>query len=77
MKKCQVFGALNQLEFSPEVWQRALFQAFNLLADSNDELLVAAISFVFKAASQCQLLPHAVCLSIFIVSTLVISFYAF
>ncbi|CAA6670482.1 unnamed protein product [Spirodela intermedia] len=51
-----VFGALNQLEFSPEVWQRALFQAFNLLADSNDELLVAAISFVFKAASQCQLL---------------------
>ncbi|XP_078444024.1 TRAF-like family protein [Wolffia australiana] len=55
-----VFGALSCLEFGPEIWQRALFQAFNLLVDSDGELLVAAINFVFKAGSQCQLLSHAV-----------------
>ncbi|XP_072971433.1 uncharacterized protein [Typha angustifolia] len=54
-----VFGALSQLEFGSEVWERVLVQAFELLTDSNDEPLVAAISFVFKAASQCQHLPQA------------------
>ncbi|KAJ6834290.1 uncharacterized protein M6B38_335460 [Iris pallida] len=55
-----VFGALSQLEFGSEVWERVLFQAFELLSDSNDEPLVAAISFIFKAASQCEHLPEAV-----------------
>ncbi|XP_008793966.2 uncharacterized protein LOC103710127 [Phoenix dactylifera] len=55
-----VFGALSLLDFGSEVWERVLFQAFELLSDSNDEPLVAAVSFVFKAASQCQHLPQAV-----------------
>ncbi|CAI8599607.1 unnamed protein product [Vicia faba] len=55
-----VFGALSQLECGSEVWERILFQSFELLTDSNDEALVATIDFVFKAASQCQHLPEAV-----------------
>ena len=58
----KVFGALGQLEFGSEVWERILYQAFELLTDSSDEPLVATMSFVFKAASQCQHLPQAVCL---------------
>ena len=42
------------------MWERILFQSFELLTDSNDEPLVATIDFVFKAASQCQHLPKAV-----------------
>ncbi|XP_059658166.1 uncharacterized protein LOC132304488 isoform X2 [Cornus florida] len=55
-----VFGALSQLECSSEVWERALFQSFELLADSNDEPLAATVDFIFKAALQCQHLPEAV-----------------
>lgn len=55
-----VLGALSQLAFGSEVWERVLFQAFNLLADSNHEVLAAALGFIFKAASQCQHLPQAV-----------------
>ncbi|KAK7849784.1 math domain and coiled-coil domain-containing protein, partial [Quercus suber] len=55
-----VFGALSQLECDSELWERVLFQSFDLLADSNDEPLVATIDFIFKAASQCQHLPEAV-----------------
>ncbi|TYH69524.1 hypothetical protein ES332_D05G062500v1 [Gossypium tomentosum] len=55
-----VFGALSQLECDSEVWERVLFQSFELLADSNDEPLVATIDFIFKAAFQCQHLPEAV-----------------
>lgn len=55
-----VFGALSQLEFGNELWERALLEAFELLPDSNDEPLVEAMSFIFKAASQCQHLPEAV-----------------
>ncbi|XP_058112078.1 uncharacterized protein LOC131255390 [Magnolia sinica] len=55
-----VLGALSQLEFGSEVWERVLFQAFKLLTDSNDEPLAAAMGFVFKAACQCQHLPQAV-----------------
>ncbi|ONK60205.1 uncharacterized protein A4U43_C08F15500 [Asparagus officinalis] len=55
-----VLGALSHLEFGSEVWERVLIQAFELLTESNDEPLVAAISFVFKAASQCHHLPQAV-----------------
>ncbi|KAG1363216.1 Ubiquitin carboxyl-terminal hydrolase 13 [Cocos nucifera] len=55
-----VFGALSLLDFGSEVWERVLFQAFELLSDSNDEPLEAAVSFIFKAASQCQQLPQAV-----------------
>lgn len=58
----QVFGALSQLEFGSEVWERVLLQAFEFLTESNNEPLVAAMSFVFKAASQCHHLPQAVCL---------------
>ncbi|CAL9753797.1 unnamed protein product [Musa acuminata subsp. burmannicoides] len=58
--RLQVFGALGQLEFGSEVWERILYQAFELLTDSSDEPLVATMSFVFKAASQCQHLPQAV-----------------
>ena len=56
----QVFEALTQLECGSEVWERVLFQSFELLADSNDEPLAATIDFIFKAASQCQHLPEAV-----------------
>ncbi|KAJ1413170.1 hypothetical protein SESBI_19933, partial [Sesbania bispinosa] len=55
-----VFGALSQLECGSEVWERILFQSFELLTDSNDEPLAATIDFVFKAASQCQHLSEAV-----------------
>ncbi|WVZ18157.1 hypothetical protein V8G54_005479 [Vigna mungo] len=55
-----VFGALSQLECGSEVWERILFQSFELLNDSNDEPLATAIDFIFKAASQCQHLPEAV-----------------
>ncbi|PPD79220.1 hypothetical protein GOBAR_DD23836 [Gossypium barbadense] len=55
-----VFGALSQLECGSEVWERVLFQCFELLTDSNDEPLVATIDFIFKAAFQCQHLPEAV-----------------
>ncbi|XP_027354015.1 uncharacterized protein LOC113864470 [Abrus precatorius] len=55
-----VFGALSQLECGSEVWERILFQSFELLTDSNDEPLAGTIDFIFKAASQCQHLPEAV-----------------
>lgn len=55
-----VFGALSQLECGNEVWERALLQSFELLADSNDEPLAETIKFIFKAASQCQLFSEAV-----------------
>ncbi|KDP33572.1 hypothetical protein JCGZ_07143 [Jatropha curcas] len=55
-----VFSALSQLECGSDVWERILFQSFELLADSNDEPLAATIDFIFKAASQCQHLPEAV-----------------
>ncbi|KAG4392046.1 hypothetical protein GLYMA_04G065500v4 [Glycine max] len=55
-----VYGALSQLECGSEVWERILFQSFELLTDSNDEPLTATINFIFKAASQCQHLPEAV-----------------
>ena len=58
----QVYGALSQLECGSEVWERILFQSFELLTDSNDEPLTATIDFIFKAASQCQHLPEAVSL---------------
>jgi hypothetical protein len=45
------------------VWERVLIQSFDLLADSNDEPLAATIDFIFKAASQCQHLLEAVCIS--------------
>ncbi|KAF7079512.1 hypothetical protein CFC21_083732 [Triticum aestivum] len=55
-----VFGALSELEFDADVWKRVSFHALELLSDSNDEPLVAAISYVLKAASQCQHIPQAV-----------------
>ncbi|KAF5748167.1 hypothetical protein HS088_TW04G00117 [Tripterygium wilfordii] len=55
-----VFGALTQLECGSDVWERVLFQSFELLADANDEPLAATIDFIFKAGSQCQHLPEAV-----------------
>ncbi|KAF7830313.1 ubiquitin carboxyl-terminal hydrolase 7 [Senna tora] len=55
-----VFAALSQLECGSEVWERVLFQSFELLTDSNDEPLAKTIDFIFKAASQCQHLPEAV-----------------
>lgn len=56
----QVLSALSQLEFGAEVWEIILCQALELLPDSNDEPLAAVISFVFRAASQCQHLSQAV-----------------
>ncbi|PKA57938.1 Ubiquitin carboxyl-terminal hydrolase 13 [Apostasia shenzhenica] len=58
--RISVLGALSQLEFGSEMWQHVLLQAFEILADSHDEPLVSAISFIFKAAAQCQHLPQAV-----------------
>ena len=71
----QVLSALSQLEFGSDVWERVLFQAFEILTDSNDEPLVAAMSFVFKAASQCQHLPQAVCFHAFLKFNLVFIFW--
>ncbi|KAG0473404.1 hypothetical protein HPP92_014759 [Vanilla planifolia] len=48
------------LEFGSEVWEHVLFQAFEILSDSHGEPLVAVISFIFKAAAQCQHFPQAV-----------------
>ncbi|XP_060208881.1 uncharacterized protein LOC132636176 [Lycium barbarum] len=55
-----VFSALGQLECNSDVWERVLFQSFDLLADSNDEPLAATADFIFKAALHCQHLPEAV-----------------
>ncbi|KAL4181746.1 hypothetical protein AMTRI_Chr12g272620 [Amborella trichopoda] len=55
-----VLSSLSQLELSKEMWEQVLFQSFKLLTSFNDEPLAATITFVFKAASKCQLLPHAV-----------------
>nr|XP_018629274.1 uncharacterized protein LOC104105064 isoform X2 [Nicotiana tomentosiformis] len=55
-----VFGALSQLECDNDVWERAFFRSFDLLADSNDEPLAATVDFIFKAALHCQHLPEAV-----------------
>jgi hypothetical protein len=58
----QVFNALSELEFDCDIWKQASFHALELLADSNDEPLVEAITYVLKAASQCQHIAQAVCL---------------
>lgn len=58
----QVFGAVCKLELGLEVWERILYLAFELLTHSRDENLVAAMSFILKAASQCQRLSEAVCI---------------
>ncbi|KAH9297298.1 hypothetical protein KI387_028980, partial [Taxus chinensis] len=55
-----VLGALSQLEVGSDVWKRILFQAMELLTDTNDEPFSIVMSFIFKAASQCQQLPQAV-----------------
>ncbi|XP_023760022.1 uncharacterized protein LOC111908425 [Lactuca sativa] len=53
-------GALSQLKCNSEVWERVLFQSFELLEDSNDAPLAATIDFIFKAALHSQHLPEAV-----------------
>lgn len=58
----QVFNALSQLECSSDVWERVLFQSFDLLTDCNDEPLAATVDFIFKAAIHCQHLAEAVCI---------------
>ncbi|XP_028779266.1 uncharacterized protein LOC114735713 [Neltuma alba] len=55
-----VFAALSQLDCGSEVWEQVLFQSFELLTDSNGELLMETMDFLFKAAFQCQHLPEAV-----------------
>lgn len=55
-----VFGALSELEFESDIWKQASVHALELLSDSNDEALVSAITYVLKAASQCQHLSLAV-----------------
>ncbi|KAG5599630.1 hypothetical protein H5410_031000 [Solanum commersonii] len=55
-----VFGALGQLECSSDVWERVLFQSFDLLVNSIDEPLAATVDFIFKAALHCHHLPEAV-----------------
>ncbi|KAG8060322.1 hypothetical protein GUJ93_ZPchr0002g26382 [Zizania palustris] len=54
-----VFNALSELEFDCDIWKRAYFHALELLADSNDEPLVEAITYVLKAASQCHHVAQA------------------
>ncbi|KAL6899599.1 hypothetical protein ACP4OV_006257 [Aristida adscensionis] len=54
-----VFGALSELEFGFDIWKRAYGHAVELLSDSNDEPLVSAITYVLKAASNCQHLSQA------------------
>ncbi|KAF8693766.1 hypothetical protein HU200_039189 [Digitaria exilis] len=55
-----VFGALSELEFESDIWKQASVHALELLSDSNDEALVAAITYVLKVASHCQHLALAV-----------------
>jgi hypothetical protein len=52
------------LELESDIWKQASVHALELLSDSNDESLVAAITYVLKAASQCQHLSVAVCLPV-------------
>ncbi|BBN19328.1 hypothetical protein MPTK1_8g09710 [Marchantia polymorpha subsp. ruderalis] len=54
-----VLGALSQMEVGSDVWEQVLQQALELLPDSTDEPLAAVMSFVFKAAAECQQLPRA------------------
>lgn len=56
----QVLGALSQMEVGSDVWENVLQQALEILPDSNEEPLAAVLSFVFKAAAECQQLPRAV-----------------
>ena len=63
----QALGALSQLKCNSEVWERVLFQSFELLQDLNDAPLAATIDFIFKAALHCQHLPEAVSSLIFLV----------
>ncbi|KAK9075604.1 hypothetical protein SSX86_003930 [Deinandra increscens subsp. villosa] len=53
-------SALSQLKCNSEVWERVLFQAFQLLEHSNGAPLAATVDFIFKASLQCQHLPAAV-----------------
>ncbi|KAJ0640715.1 putative ubiquitinyl hydrolase 1 [Helianthus annuus] len=53
-------GALIQLKCNSEVWERVLFQSFQLLEDLNDAALAATADFIFKAALHCKHLPEAV-----------------
>ncbi|KAL5211895.1 hypothetical protein ABZP36_022742 [Zizania latifolia] len=54
-----VFNVLSELEFDSDIWKQASFHALELLADSNDEPLVEAITYVLKTASQCQHIAQA------------------
>ncbi|CAM6084873.1 unnamed protein product [Calypogeia fissa] len=54
-----VLGALSQMEVGSDVWEQVLQQALEILPDSNEEPLAAVLSFVFKAAAECQQLPRA------------------
>ena len=56
----QMLGALSQLEVSSDVWEQVLQQALDVIPDLVDEPLAAVMSFVFKAAAECQQLLHAV-----------------
>ncbi|KAF8677820.1 hypothetical protein HU200_046449 [Digitaria exilis] len=59
-QSARVFGALSELEFGSDIWKQASVHALELLSDSNDEPLVAAITYVLKLASHCQHLSLAV-----------------
>nr|CAB3447228.1 unnamed protein product [Digitaria exilis] len=59
-QSARVFGALSELEFEGDIWKQASVHALELLSDSNDEPLVAAITYVLKVASHCQHLALAV-----------------
>ncbi|XP_026387623.1 uncharacterized protein LOC113282768 isoform X1 [Papaver somniferum] len=55
-----VLSAISQLKLSSAVWESVLAKSLQLLGDLNHEVLGAAISFIFEAASKCQHLPEAV-----------------
>lgn len=73
----QVFGALSELEFESGIWKQASVHALELLSDSNNEHLVAAITYVLKAASQCQHLSVAVCLRVMLLDFLLAQLLTF
>lgn len=56
-----MLGALSQLEVSSDVWEQVLQQGLDVLPELVDDPLAAVMSFVFKAATECQRLPLAVC----------------
>ena len=56
----QIIGALVQMQLDAPLWAQVLQEAVLLLPYSSDDALAACLSFVLKAAAECQQLGPAV-----------------